>query len=399
MSSIVDYFLERVGKENLYYCYITDESVTESIDKISNIHQFRNIGLFQKMFNLTFYTLLLKKKSIQEALLYNKDLRKEINRIVERNNIDIIVYDTLRIAQMFENDDTYKNKEFIYLDDLFSVRYQKMIDVLKKYPTVNLNPLGNFYKYVPKSLRRLVKLRSLTRILLETEKGLIYKREIQSTRNFRHNLLISSKEVNILKKRAGCSNIREIRPYIDFNTTYDRNYNGEPIFIFLGLLNIPHNDFSICEFIEKNIIEIIHQIPNFKLKIIGKNPSERLKKLCMDYGEHIELCGYVENLEQVFKDACAMLIPLQFGTGVKLKTLEAFSRGLPVISTSYGVEGISIDNKHIILEENILKYPSHMKNLVDIEVNNKYSLSIYNFYKNEYSKDKIYKMYDEIFHF
>nr|WP_253263981.1 glycosyltransferase family 4 protein [Geobacillus sp. BMUD] len=226
---------------------------------------------------------------------------------------------------------------------------------------------------------------------------MIFHREIETARTFKNNLLISSKEVNILTERSGQKNIKEVRPFLNISQQFNRTYQGKPEYIFLGSLNIPHNDYSICYFIEKNIDVLIKEIPNFKLKIIGKHPSDKLIYLCKKYECYIELSGYVENLEQAFSSACAMIIPLQFGSGVKLKTLEALSRGLPVISTSYGIEGISIKSNDIIVDDNIFNFPLYMKQLIYLDTNMKYSLKAYNFYQSNYSKRIVYEMYDKVF--
>lgn len=330
-------------------------------------------------------------------MLYNSELSSEISKIVKNNNINIVIYDTIRISQMFEKNSEITSTEYVYLDDLFSVRYTKMLNILEKFPNADINPLGNFKVLIPSVIRPLFKLKFLTKVLLKFERALIYKREIETAINFKNKLLISTKEVEVLQNRSRQPNIQEVRPFLNINSRYKREYNGNSEFIFLGSLNIPHNDYSICYFIENNIDLLINNIPDFQLRIIGKNPSEKLITLCDRYKEYIELSGYVESLETVFKNACAMLVPLQFGSGVKLKTLEAFSRGLPVISTGYGVEGISINPQDAYIDDDIKNFPLYMQELTDIDINNEYSHKVYNFYQNNYSKHVVYSMYDELF--
>ncbi|AKU26571.1 hypothetical protein IB49_09095 [Geobacillus sp. LC300] len=392
---MVEYFIEKYGEENVYYVYIGNDRILNS--PLKNIYLIPNIKLIKKIFNVVFYSFLLKKKSIQESMLFDRKIQRIVSRIIKENNINIVIYDTIRISQMFEDNPENKKNEFVYFDDLFSVRYSKMLNILEKFPEADINPLGNFKKFVPAVLRPLFKLKMITKLLLNFEKRLIFQREIETAKIFRNNLLISSQEVNILEKRSKQKNIKEVRPFLNISSQFNRMYQGKPEYIFLGSLNIPHNDYSICYFIEENIDILIKTIPNFKLRIIGKHPSDKLINLCKKYKEHIELSGYVESLEQVFSSACAMIVPLQFGSGVKLKTLEAFSRGLPVISTSYGIEGISINRDDTIVDDNILNFPLYMKQLIDLDTNMKYSLKAYNFYQSNYSKRIVYEMYDKVF--
>ena len=396
LSSIFEYFIEKYGSDNIFYYFIGNEKV-ENEKKVHLIQKDPN-NFIHKVTNIIKYSFLLQRKSIQESLIYNKKYRKDIEQIIKENNIDYVIYDTIRISQMFENSEVkLYAKENVYLDDLFSIRYQKMLDVLEKYPDADINPLGNFKKYVPNFLLPFVKIKFITKLLLKFERNLIEKREVETVNNFYNNLLISNKEVEVLKERSLKENIAEVRPLLEKRYNYNRSYNGKPIFIFLGALNIPHNDFSICYFIEKNAERLLQDIPTFKLRIIGKNPSDKLISLVEKYSENLELCGYVEDLEAILNSACCMIVPLKFGTGVKLKTLEAFSRGVPIISTDYGVEGISVNESQVIIENDIMKFPQHMKLLMDADNNIKYSEKVYKFYEENYTKDIVYKMYQQIF--
>ncbi|NER44776.1 glycosyltransferase family 4 protein [Bacillus megaterium NBRC 15308 = ATCC 14581] len=66
------------------------------------------------------------------------------------------------------------------------------------------------------------------------------------------------------------------------------------------------------------------EIPEFHIKIVGKNPSDKLKELQRQNSESVTITGFVEDLEIEIANSKAMIVPLLFGTGVKLKTLDAF---------------------------------------------------------------------------
>jgi glycosyltransferase involved in cell wall biosynthesis len=50
--------------------------------------------------------------------------------------------------------------------------------------------------------------------------------------------------------------------------------------------------------------------------------------------------GYVDDLGALFRSCLALVAPLTEGGGIKIKILEAMARGLPVITTPIGAEGI-----------------------------------------------------------
>jgi len=43
-----------------------------------------------------------------------------------------------------------------------------------------------------------------------------------------------------------------------------------------------------------------------------------------------------------------VVIPLRYGAGVKGKTVEAMYHGLPIVSTSFGIEGMPGDYLHFL---------------------------------------------------
>ncbi len=47
-----------------------------------------------------------------------------------------------------------------------------------------------------------------------------------------------------------------------------------------------------------------------------------------------------DELAELYRKSRMMVVPLRFGAGVKGKVIEAFYKGLPIVSTSIGLEGI-----------------------------------------------------------
>ena len=84
----------------------------------------------------------------------------------------------------------------------------------------------------------------------------------------------------------------------------------------------------------------------FAEKVAGDLPDNFALKLwgsvCNSIPDHPKIMkmGIVENLSTAYREADIFLNPMQWGTGLKIKTLEALSYGRLVISTPCGLEGI-----------------------------------------------------------
>ncbi|WP_406944926.1 glycosyltransferase [Halobacillus sp. SY10] len=397
LSSIYEYFIEKHGENSIEYIVVGDNDLKKSLN--SNVIYIDKPKVLNQLKNVFFNTLIFRNKSLQESFLFSNDIKKTLVNYIDEKDIDLVIYDTLRISQYFE-DEALDVEEFVYMDDLFSIRYEKMLHNMKKFKDVDFNVLGNFSSHLPKFAKRISSIQSISKLLLKYEKGLLKKRELVTAEKITNKLLISELEVGVLKANSKQENIRSIRPKVlnHKNNITKRDYKGVPTFIFLGSLNIPHNNVSIVNFIKVNMKNLISENPNVKLKIIGKNPSNEVLKLTAEYPKNIELSGYVENLDKLFNESCAMIIPLLFGSGVKLKTLEAMSRALPVITTNFGAEGINLPMKgECIVENDISKFPVHMSNLTNISTNRKMSNLAHRFFYEYYSKEAVYRQYDNIF--
>jgi glycosyltransferase involved in cell wall biosynthesis len=84
-------------------------------------------------------------------------------------------------------------------------------------------------------------------------------------------------------------------------------------------------------------------VPDAVLTVIGKNPPASLG------GKGVEVTGYVVDLAPYLAETSAFIVPLHAGGGMRVKILDAWSWGLPVVSTTIGAEGIKVDPGEDIL--------------------------------------------------
>jgi glycosyltransferase involved in cell wall biosynthesis len=74
----------------------------------------------------------------------------------------------------------------------------------------------------------------------------------------------------------------------------------------------------------------------------------------------ILVTGLVEDVKQYLARAMVSIAPLFVGTGTKLKILEALAAGLPVVTTTLGVEGIDATNGvDILLADTAQDFAGH----------------------------------------
>jgi glycosyltransferase involved in cell wall biosynthesis len=62
--------------------------------------------------------------------------------------------------------------------------------------------------------------------------------------------------------------------------------------------------------------------------------------------------GTVPTVEPFLQDATMTVVPIRFGGGTRIKILEAFAHGVPVVSTRIGAEGLDVEHgRHLLLAD------------------------------------------------
>jgi len=190
-----------------------------------------------------------------------------------------------------------------------------------------------------------------------------------------------------------------IPPLISAPAAQARSYVGEPQFLFLGLLSLPHNDDGLRSFVRHTWPAVLRQMPKARLRVVGREPMPELLSVIAEFGGgSITLEGYVSDLDELMMQSAAMLNPLRMGSGIKLKVIESLGRGLPVISTRIGADGMSsgADNG-ILLADSGDEWVERMHWLTSPSNNARVSAAGSNHFSREYSRSAVFATYDDAF--
>jgi glycosyltransferase involved in cell wall biosynthesis len=122
---------------------------------------------------------------------------------------------------------------------------------------------------------------------------------------------------------------------------------GAPMILHLGTMFWPPNVNGVLWF-AREVLPIVHQqVPSARFVVVGKNPPPEVLALAED--PRIEVTGYVADPSPYLQAADAFVVPLHAGGGMRVKIVDAWLWGMPIVSTPIGAEGIQIRD-----EENIL---------------------------------------------
>jgi glycosyltransferase involved in cell wall biosynthesis len=108
----------------------------------------------------------------------------------------------------------------------------------------------------------------------------------------------------------------------------------------LGTLHYPPNADGIRWFLQEVFPLVQAQVPGSSLTIVGKNPPQDFLNAASLHPESVQVTGYVPDLEPYIEQAAMMVVPVRAGGGMRVRILEGFARGIPVVTTTVGLEGI-----------------------------------------------------------
>jgi len=121
--------------------------------------------------------------------------------------------------------------------------------------------------------------------------------------------------------------------------------------LYVGALDWPPN-VSAARFLAATVLPAVkRRIPDARLVLVGRNPTAEVVQLAAADGA-IQVAGNAPDVVPFFRDAGALAVPLEAGGGSRLKILEAFAAGVPVVSTPIGCEGIDgLGEEHLTVCE------------------------------------------------
>lgn len=149
-------------------------------------------------------------------------------------------------------------------------------------------------------------------------------------------ICLNRRDEELLYRKYG-RKIDELLP-VSFQDKFDKRKINRIVndkrLLFIGSL-FPPNYKGVRWFVE----EVMSQLPDYELWIVGKNFEQKRKEL---ERVNVKVIGTVENLEEYYYSASSIVMPIQYGDGMKVKTAEAMMYGITMFATDEALEGYNI---------------------------------------------------------
>ena len=113
----------------------------------------------------------------------------------------------------------------------------------------------------------------------------------------------------------------------------------------------------------------------------------------------VEICGYVADPLAYLAETAVFIVPLHAGGGMRVKIIDAWSWGLPIVSTSIGAEGIHYqDGMNLIIADSAAAFAQAVTRLLrEPELAEKLGAAGRQTVETEYDWRQVYGAWDQIY--
>jgi glycosyltransferase involved in cell wall biosynthesis len=181
---------------------------------------------------------------------------------------------------------------------------------------------------------------------LEFSKMQRYEKEM--VRRFHHVIAVSEHDKNLMSAWVDPGRLTVVPTGVDTKEFHPgpKPARENPLVLFVGAMDWEPNVDAVEYFCSEIWPSILAKVPNAHFRIVGRNPSGRVRRLV---GNSVEVTGRVPSVADHLRGAAVVVVPLRIGGGTRLKIYEAMATGKAVVSTTVGAEGLDVHHGRDIL--------------------------------------------------
>ncbi len=268
---------------------------------------------------------------LQVSYYRSKKMKKLVQNALLKNKYDGVLVHLVRMAPYVKN--ASKINKVLEMTDAISLNYSRS------------RKRGAF---------------SFMSLIYRIEEKRVLNYEIECIKKFNAIVLVSNVDRDFLKEKIGSEDQNKLSVFCNGVTDELLSFNQEDYdankIIFIGNLRSFQNQNAILYFIKDIYPLIKKEIPDVKLIVIGAEPPNSISVFNGVNG--IEVTGKVNDIKVYAKDAALSVAPILIGAGIQNKILESMVMGIPVVTTSIGMEGIegTKSNEHLLVADNTVDF-------------------------------------------
>ena len=274
---------------------------------------------------------LFTGKPLQVGYYYNKSTEKIIHGLIDKYKPDHIFCQLIRMAEYVKDLPLPKTLDY---QDVFSKGVE----------------------------RRLASSSIFLRPFLKLE----YQRMLDSERmafdRFDNKIIISYPDRELIP-HPDREKIVVVANGVDTTFFHPLERDKEYDLVFTGNMSYPPNIHS-CEFLVNKILPLVlEKKPGLNVLVAGANPTMRVQVL---RSPQVEISGWVPDMREAYAQAKIFIAPMQLGTGLQNKLLEAMAMKIPCITSPLANQALNaLPGEEILIGDTPQDYADHIIMLLE----------------------------------
>jgi polysaccharide biosynthesis protein PslH len=151
---------------------------------------------------------------------------------------------------------------------------------------------------------------------------------------------IASEDAAIFRS-WGARNVTWVPLGLDFSDPVPLESATNGTFLFVGRLDWPPNVDALKWLLDEVWPKVRARRADARLRVVGSGDTTWLQKYQSVPG--VEIVGFAKDLHDAYAPCAFTVVPMHYGSGTRIKVVESFSMGRPLISTTMGVQGSGVD--------------------------------------------------------
>jgi glycosyltransferase involved in cell wall biosynthesis len=178
---------------------------------------------------------------------------------------------------------------------------------------------------------------------MQAERMFEYERRVSLEAG--HIVAVSETDAREMRRLFGVERVSEIPTGV--NIDYFRPPDNRPSragadLVFVGSMDWLPNVDGVVYFV-REVLPLIRQArPGCTLAVVGRTPPPKIRELA-EADSAIQVTGTVPDIRPYLWGSAVSIVPLRIGGGTRLKIYEAMAAKIPVVSTTVGAEGLTVN--------------------------------------------------------